>query len=65
LSAKIHLLADENGLPLEFRITAGQAGEYGPAAELLRGRCAEAVIADWATTSTFWWRNRRTSVRGL
>lgn len=43
---KIHLLADEDGLPLQFRITAGQAGEYAPAAELLRGQRAEAIIAD-------------------
>lgn len=40
------MLADENGLPLQFRITAGQAGEYAPAAELLAGQQAEAVIAD-------------------
>jgi transposase len=31
---------------LQFRITAGQAGEYAPAAELLRGQRAEAIIAD-------------------
>lgn len=46
MSTKIHLLADEEGLPLDFRITAGQAGEYAPAAELLDGQRAEAVIAD-------------------
>ncbi len=46
LSTKIHLLADEQGLPLEFRITPGQAGEYAPAAELLDGKRAEAVLAD-------------------
>ena len=39
-------MADENGLPLEFRITPGQAGEYAPAAELLANQRAEAVIAD-------------------
>jgi putative transposase len=33
-------------LPLEFRITAGQAGEYAPAAELLDEQQAEAVLAD-------------------
>jgi transposase len=33
-------------MPLEFRITGGQAGEYAPAAELLYGQQAEAVIAD-------------------
>ena len=46
LSTKIHLLADEDGLPLEFRITAGQAGEYAPAGQLLEGQHAEAVLAD-------------------
>ena len=46
LSTKIHLLADENGLPLQFRITPGQAGEYAPAADLLANQRAEAVIAD-------------------
>jgi transposase len=34
------------GLPLQFRITAGQAGEYAPTAELLHGQRAEAIIAD-------------------
>lgn len=42
----MHLLADEDGLPLQFRITAGQAGEYAPAGELLAGQKAQAVIAD-------------------
>lgn len=46
MSTKIHLLADEQGLPLDFRITAGQSGEYAQAAELLEGQQAEAVIAD-------------------
>jgi transposase len=40
------LLTDQDGLPLEFRITGGQAGEYAPAAEFLDGQQAEAVIAD-------------------
>ncbi len=40
------MLADEDGLPLQFRITAGQAGEYAPAADLLQARQADAVIAD-------------------
>jgi putative transposase len=31
---------------LDFRITAGQAGEYAPAQDLLEGQQAEAVIAD-------------------
>jgi len=46
LSTKIHLLADQDGLPLEFRITGGQAGEYAPAAQLLDGQQAEAVLGD-------------------
>ena len=33
-------------MPLEFRITAGQAGEYAPAAALLDGKRAQAVLAD-------------------
>ena len=31
---------------MDFRITAGQAGEYAPAAELLADQQAKAVIAD-------------------
>ena len=31
---------------MQFRITAGQAGEYAPTAELLRGQRAEAIISD-------------------
>lgn len=46
LSTKIHLLADENGLPVDFRITPGQAAEYAQALSPLEGREAEAVIAD-------------------
>ena len=46
LSTKIHLLADETGLPVAFRITAGQAAEYAEAIRLLEGRQAEAVLAD-------------------
>jgi transposase len=46
LSTKIHLLADEAGLPVDFRITAGQAAEYAQAVSLLEGWQAEAVIAD-------------------
>ena len=45
LSTKIHLLADETGLPLAFRITPGQAAEY-PQAQLLNGQQAEAVLGD-------------------
>ena len=40
------MLADENGLPLDFRITAGQAAEYAEAVALLGEQQAEAVIAD-------------------
>jgi len=46
LSTKIHLLADEAGLPVAFRITAGQTAEYAQAISLLEGRQADAVIAD-------------------
>jgi len=46
LSTKIHLLADEAGLPVAFRVTAGQTAEYAQAISLLEGREAEAVIAD-------------------
>jgi len=46
LSTKIHLLTDENGLPVDFRITAGQTAEYAQAIHLLEVRQAEAVIAD-------------------
>jgi transposase len=46
LSTKIHLLADEAGLPVDFRITPGQAAEYAQDISLLEGREAEAVIAD-------------------
>lgn len=46
LSTKIHLLADGDGLPLAFQLTAGQAGEQPQALPLLQNRQAEAVIAD-------------------
>jgi len=46
LSTKIHLLTDEDGLPVAFRITPGQAAEYAEAIRLLDGQRAEAVIAD-------------------
>lgn len=52
LSTKIHLLADEVGLPVAFRITAGQAAEYAQAIALLEGQRAEAVIADKGYDST-------------
>lgn len=46
LCTKIYLFTVEDGQPLQFRITAGQAGEYAPTAELLERQRAEAVIAD-------------------
>jgi transposase len=52
LSTKVHLLADEAGLPAAFRITAGQAAEYAQAISLLEGQRAEAVIADKGYDST-------------
>lgn len=42
----MHLLADETGLPVAFRITAGQVAEYAQAVSLLEGQRAEAVVAD-------------------
>ena len=52
LSTKIHLLADEAGLPVAFRIMPGQAAEYAQAVLLLEGQHAEAVIADKGYDST-------------
>jgi transposase len=52
LSTKVHLLADEPGLPVAFRITAGQAAEYAQAISLLQGQRAEAVIVDKGYDST-------------
>jgi len=46
LSTKIHLLTDEKGLPVAFRITPGQAAEYAEAIRLLEGQQAKVVIAD-------------------
>ncbi len=46
LSTKIHLLTDEAGLPVAFRITPGQAARICPGGSLLEGQQAEAVIAD-------------------
>ena len=46
MTTKIHLLANELGLPLGFLITGGQISDYTPAVELLGQRKAEAVIAD-------------------
>ena len=46
------MLTDETGLPVDFRITAGQAAEYAQAILLLEGQQAEAVIADKGYDST-------------
>jgi transposase len=46
MSTKIHLLTDENGLPVAFTITPGQAAEYHQAVLLLEGQYATVVIAD-------------------
>lgn len=46
LTTKIHLLADALGLPLDFRITAGQIADCSQAIDLLGQHKAEAVIAD-------------------
>ena len=40
------MLTDAHGNPLDFCITGGQVSDYVMAAELLRGRSAEFVIAD-------------------
>jgi transposase len=52
LSTKIHLLADEAGLPVAFRITSGNTAEYAQAVLLLQGQQAQAVIADKGYDST-------------
>jgi transposase len=52
LSTKVHLLADEAGLPMACRITAGQAAENAQAISLLEGQPAETVIADKGDDST-------------
>ena len=44
LTTKIHALTDANGLPLELGFTPGQAAECPPAAKLLGGLRAFAVI---------------------
>lgn len=46
MTTKNHLLVNELGLPLDFRLTAGQVSDYAVAIELLGKRQAEAVIAD-------------------
>ncbi len=53
LSTKVHLLADETGLPVAFRITAGRGRRIRPGNQLrLEGHRAEAVIADKGCDST-------------
>jgi transposase len=46
LTTKIHLLTEESGLPLCFRLTAGQRSDYTEALNLLGDRRADAVLAD-------------------
>ena len=48
LTTKIHTLADAQGRPVRFILTAGQAHDVTTVPELLNGREAEAVIADRA-----------------
>lgn len=46
LSTKIHMLCDEDGLPLDFIITAGQESDYNFAIPLLEKYSDCNVIAD-------------------
>jgi hypothetical protein len=46
LTTKIHLLADELGLPVDFLVTGGQVNDCTQAIELLGERRAEWVLAD-------------------
>jgi transposase len=46
LTTKIHLLADELGLPLGFLLTGGQTHDCTQAIPLLGDRRPEAVLAD-------------------
>ncbi len=46
LTAKIRLLTNELGLPLDFLITGGQVNERTQAIELLGQHKADAVLAD-------------------
>jgi transposase len=46
LTTKIHLLTNERGEPLDFRITGGQVNDCTQAIDLLGKRQAEAVLAD-------------------
>jgi len=46
LTTKIHLLADEQGLPLDFAVTAGQTNDCTQAISLLAERKTGHVLAD-------------------
>ncbi len=46
LSTKIHAVADARGRPVDLRLTGGQVSDFVPAAELLEGKFAAAIIAD-------------------
>ena len=46
LTTKIHLLADEHGLPVDFLLTGGQVHDCTQALPLLGHRKPEVVIAD-------------------
>jgi transposase len=46
LTTKIHLLADEQGLPVDFAVTAGQVNDCTQALALLGERKVSHVLAD-------------------
>ncbi len=46
LTTKIHLLVNELGLPMDFRVTAGQVADCSQAIDLLGQHKAETVLAD-------------------
>ncbi len=46
MTTKIHLLADEQGLPVDFLVTAGQANDCTQAIALLGDRKTAKVLAD-------------------
>ena len=52
LTTKIHTLADAQGRPVRFILTAGQAHDVTTVADLLDGLDADGVIADRASTAT-------------
>jgi len=51
LTTKIHMIADGQGRPLRFILTAGQRGDILMAPALLEGFTAKAVLADKAYDS--------------